>query len=239
MVSFRVDRSILTDVLVAHGKHRGLGLPYTISGQTRLHGHLDVFDKQGGRWGGFMVTVLFPSDYPQVPPLLFEDQGRIKRQADWHVNNDRSLCLGPEVRELRKYMGRAHLLDWLDRSAMPFLANHLYKERTGVYLNGEFSHGVEGIWEYYLDEWDCSPGEVLRRLAILCGVKTPARQDPCYCGSQLPWRRCHLQPDMLNGQLRKAYAVDLGHLRRSRQAGAIRTKDGSAAENALPTHMPK
>lgn len=202
-------------MLVAHGKYRGLGPPYAITGRTRLHGHLDVFDEQGDRWGGFMVTVHFPADYPHVPPLLFEDQGRIKQEADWHVNNDRSLCLGPEVSELRKYMGRAHLLDWLDQSALPFLANHLYKERTGDYLNGEFSHGVQGIWEYYMVEWKCSPGEVRRRLEFLSGVKTPGRQDQCYCGNGLPWRKCHWQSAMLEGTMKQAYLNDLNRLGRS------------------------
>ncbi|MCB9179570.1 MAG: SEC-C domain-containing protein [Flavobacteriales bacterium] len=166
-----------------------------------------------------MITVHFPSDYPHVPPLLFEDQGRIKREGDWHVNNDGSLCLGPEVSELRKYMGRAHLLDWLDRSALPFLANHLYRERTGDYLNGEFSHGVEGIWEYYMDEWKCSPGEVRRRLQFLSGVKKPGRQDQCHCGSGLPWRKCHWQSDMRDGTITQAYANDLNRLGRSTAPG--------------------
>lgn len=202
----------MTDVLVAHGKYRGLGPPYALSGRTRLQAWLEVSDGHGSRWGSFRVTILFPADYPHAPPLMFEDQGRIKPEADWHVNKNGSLCLGPEVSELRKYMGRAHLVDWLERSAMPFLANHLYKERTGNYLNGEFAHGVQGIWEYYLNEWNCSHEEVIRRLAYLSGEKTPTRQDPCYCGSQLPWKNCHLQRDMLNQPLIRAYAVDLSRL---------------------------
>jgi len=203
-VSFNVDRTILTDVLVAHGKYRGLGPPFKQAGRTWLHGQLEVVDDEGSRWGGFMITVLFPSDYPHVPPVLFEDQGRIKREADWHVNNDRSLCLGPEVSELRKYMGRAHLVHWLDRSAMPFLANHLYKERTGGYLNGEYSHGAQGLLEYYLNEWKCSSAEVIRRLEFLSAVEAPAQEGGGYCGSQLPWRSCHGQSGMYNLAMKQA-----------------------------------
>lgn len=215
MVNFNVDRSILTDVLVAHGKHPGLGPPFIQSGLTRLHGQLEVFDGQGIRWGGFTVSILFPSGYPHAPPILFEDQGRIKREADWHVNNDGSLCLGPEVSELRKYMGRAHLLDWLDRSAIPFLTNHLYKERTGGYLNGEYSHGVQGIWEYYLNEWMCAPAEVRRRLEFLSGAKVPSGKERCYCGSGLTWRSCHGIRSEYEGVPNELFALDLRRLRSS------------------------
>ncbi|MBS1936977.1 MAG: hypothetical protein JSS84_04105 [Bacteroidetes bacterium] len=213
-MSFNVDRTILTDVLVAHSKYRGVGPPFRRSGRTWLQGQLEVVDDEGARWGGFLVTILFPLDYPDAPPALFEDQKRIKQEADWHVNNDGSLCLGPEVSELRKYMGRAHLLDWLDRSAMPFLANHLYKERTGRYLNGEYPHGVQGIWEYYLHEWKCSPAEVIRRLEYLSGARKPARQDPCPCGSGIPWSNNHGQGGVWHGVMKKAYGQDLDRLKR-------------------------
>ncbi len=207
-----VDRILLTDVLTAHCKYPGLGLPYSHGGVVKLHAELEIVDTTGDLWGAFLVTITFPPAYPLVPPLLYEDQGRIKRVPDWHVNGNGSLCIGPEVSELVKYDRAAHLLDWLDRSAIPFLANHLHKERTGEYLNGELPHYSEGIWEYYTTAWSCSRGEVLRRLRIINGAVRVSRQEACYCGSQATWLSCH-EPKLARvPELRAAYATDLRRL---------------------------
>lgn len=208
-MSFRVDRRILTEVLVAHGKYPGLGPPYPQGLVTKLHGRLDITTAEGDRWGSFLVTILFPYDYPQSLPKLFEDQGRIRRSPDWHVNPDRSLCLGPDVSELLKYNDGVCLIDWLNRSALPFLANHLHKERTGEYRNGELSHGAEGIWEYYMDRWKCERPEVLRKLRLLALGNSPDGHDPCHCGSGQPWLKCHWPSEALPARLRRAYLADL------------------------------
>ncbi|QQR85909.1 MAG: SEC-C domain-containing protein [Flavobacteriales bacterium] len=202
-------------MLVAHRKYPGLGLPYTLGGIVKLHAELVIRDVLGERWGAFVVTIEFPLAYPQIPPRLYEDQGRIKRTPDWHVNGDDSLCIGPEVSELEKYDGAAHLQDWLDRSAIPFLANHLHKERTAEYKNGEFQHYTEGIWEYYAGEWNCSRAEVLRRLSLITGEVTVPRNELCYCGSDLPWAKCHGPRILKSTVLRRAYAADLNRLRKS------------------------
>lgn len=211
-LNFNIDRGILTDVLVATGKYPALGPPYQHDGLYKLHGQLTVLDERGERWGAFLVTIIFPENYPYALPLLFEDQGRIRQEPDWHVNGDGSLCIGPEVSELLKYNGKADLADWLDRSAVPYLANHLHRERTGTYVNGEYAHGPAGIWQFYLDWWQCTPKEVLRRLEILSGKKAPVKSEPCICGSQLSWRHCHHGEVAFPGVSKQAFAKDLSEI---------------------------
>lgn len=208
----RVDPVVLTDVLVAHGKYNGLRYPQWVKHQWMIDASIEIIGEQGEKWGAFDVRVVLPRSYPEGLPALYELNGRIKADADWHINEDGSCCIGPWAGEMRKYQGRITLIDWLDRSVVPFLANHLYKERFGHYRSGEYSHGVKGIMEYYQELWSFDLPEIIKRLRQVTGVDRPAAKEKCFCGSGERYVNCHMSRSDYDGVARTAYKQDLIYL---------------------------
>lgn len=197
---------------MAHGKYKGLRYPYLVNHQWCVDATIDIVGDQGERWGVFDVKLLLPRTYPVGVPTVFEQAARIKADADWHINEDGSCCIGPWVGEMKKYGGRAVLVDWLDRSVVPFLANHLYKERLGHYRSGEYSHGIKGILEYYQELWPFELHEIIRRLRQVVRVDRPVAKENCFCGSGERYDNCHLLRSEFDGVTRESYKQDLAYL---------------------------
>lgn len=208
----RVDPVVLTDVLLAHGKYKGLQYPCLVNHRWCVDATIDIVGDQGERWGAFDVKLLLPRTYPEGVPAVFERGARIKADADWHINEDGSCCTGPWVGEMKKYAGRAVLVDWLDRSVVPFLANHLYKERFGHYRSGEYSHGIKGILEYYQELWPLGLHAIIGRLRQVARVDRPGPREKCFCGSGERYASCHLHRSDYDGVPREAYKQDLAYL---------------------------
>jgi len=208
----RVDIVVLTDVLMAHGKYKGLRYPYLEKHRWCVDATIDILGDQGERWGAFDVKVVLPRTYPIGVPAVFEQSSRIKADADWHINEDGSCCTGPWVGEMKKYTGHAVLMDWLDRSVVPFLANHLFRERFGHYRSGEYSHGVKGILEYYHELWPYDLHEIIGKLRQVARVDRPGAKEKCFCGSGERYANCHLSRSDYDGVPREAYKQDLAYL---------------------------
>lgn len=208
----RVDPVVLTDVLSAHGKYRGLRYPQWEKARWCVDAVIEIDGEDGERWGAFDVRVILPRSYPIGLPALFEVGGRIKQDANWHINEDGSCCTGPYAAEMSKYGGRAVLLDWLDGSAHPFLANHLYKERFGRYRSGEYSHGIPGIVEYYQELWPTDLPGIIHRLRQVVKLEHLSSSSPCFCGSGLRYAKCHATHSDFAGLPRSFYKKDLALL---------------------------
>lgn len=208
-----VDRVVLTDVLTAHGQYPGLRYPYFEQHRWCVDATLDIVGDDGARWGAFDVKLVLPRTYPQGIPAVFEQRSRIKAEADWHINEDGSCCIGPWVGEMKKYAGRATLVDWLNRSVVPFFANHLYKERHGHYRSGEYSHGFKGILEYYQEIWPGELEDIIKKLRQVTGAEHPEAKEKCFCGSGERYARCHAGRSEYDGIPRASYKQDLAHLK--------------------------
>lgn len=209
----RVDPVVLTDVLVAHCRYNGLRYPYMEKHRWCVDATLDIVGADGARWGAFDVKLVLPREYPEGIPAVFEQRSRIKAEADWHINEDGSCCLGPWVGEMKKYSGRAVLMDWLDRSVVPFFANHLYKERHGHYRSGEYSHGFQGILEYYQEIWPGELEDIIKKLRQVTGAEHPNAKEKCFCGSGERYAACHAGQLEYDGISRASYKQDLAYLK--------------------------
>ena len=102
-------------------------------------------------------------------------------------------CLSTQAKMFYELAGKITLLKWLDKFAHPYLANHVYKIKTGHYAGEEFSHGSQGIlegWKKILQLKD--DHEVLFYLQCLTGKGKPSLNKPCFCGSGKIYKRCFL-----------------------------------------------
>ena len=155
----------------------------TDSEHLYLKGILDIPDDEGTVAGSFSVEIHPTSDFPYVFPLLYEVGGDIPCEADWHKYQDNSCCLTVSAKERLLCKNGITLIWFVKNIAIPYFANQLYKRQTGKYLQ-EYSHGADGIWEFYAELFHSRDPEVWKRcLNNTFGSGKNERNGQCYCNS--------------------------------------------------------
>lgn len=189
MVPEELIRNEFCDVARKYSK---LNPPEKITQGWIIRGAIDVLDDEGGYWDTYEVCILIPLNYPNVLPQLFESSGKILRTEDWH-NSNGLCCLGTEAIMYYRMGGQVTLVKWIEQFAHPYLANHIYKLKTGSYAQGEFSHGVPGLIEGYTQIWGLkNEVEVINYLKFVTNIKSLKRNDPCFCKSGKKYKHCYL-----------------------------------------------
>lgn len=158
-----------------------------------INGVIDVIDEEGGYWDSYEVSIIVPDDYPKSLPILVETSNKIERHIDWHMNSNGVCCLSTQAKMFYDLGEDITLLKWLNEFAHPFLANHVYRVKTGHYANKEFSHGNKGIlegWKEIIQLEDET--QVLTYLEQMIGIKRLSLNQQCFCGSGKKYKRCYL-----------------------------------------------
>jgi len=177
----------------AHKKYIKLLPPEKVGEGWVLKGSIDVVDADGGYWDTYDVCILVPKNYPLELPILTETSKKIKRHEDWH-NSNGICCLSTNAKMFSVLGKNISLFNWLEKFAHPFLANHVYRIKTGKYANKEFDHGTEGIFQGYYEIFNVTNKlEVINQLKSICGIKKPSRNDYCFCGSGKKYKKCFLE----------------------------------------------
>jgi hypothetical protein len=185
------DNIIHDQYEVVKNKYPKLKPPSPKSLGWNIDGYLDVIDDEGGYWDTYKVTIFVPEDYPVHLPELIETGKKIERHIDWH-NIDGVCCLSTKAVMFHEMRGNITLLFWLDKYALPYLANHVYRVQTGHYANLEFEHGVPGIIQGYSNLFGINDKKfIIERLKLLTGFRTIGRNDPCFCGSGIKYKKCY------------------------------------------------
>lgn len=203
--------------------------PYQDEGVWSIYGRIDIVDLEGNNWDTYEVKIVFPLNYPQDLPILFEVGGKIKRDKEWHINVSGSCCLGPPVKLLIDLAGRITLVDWLDKHAVPFLANHFLKDKTDHYAGEEYSHGHKGILEFYQQWWNQEDAqEILLKLGKITKKIKIGRNKPCFCESGKNYKECHLFSKDYLGVPIKFFEEDYASIR-----ALTNLKNGSRLNNHI------
>ena len=134
-------------------------------------------------------------------PKVFEVGGKYLRIAgkckvpiiDLHIySHDGSCCLGIKYRDNKQL----YIKEFLHELVIPFFYRLSYTDKFGIDrarkdLWGEYLHGDMGQIEHSLEIMD-----IVRQ--------SPGRNDPCPCGSDKKYKRCHLsQVESLKNSLRR------------------------------------
>jgi hypothetical protein len=188
-----VREAIIRDYEEASVKYTKLNPPNFENGIISITGGIDVIDDLMQYWDTYSVQIVFPTDYPTNPPDLFEVGGKIEPTDTWHVNKKGDCCLSPRAKVFFDLPSGITLLGWLDKLALPFLANHVHKKKFGEYANGEYSHGVEGIFEFYGELFHMdNHNAIIDRIKKICGMRELGKNAECFCGSGKKYKRCYI-----------------------------------------------
>jgi hypothetical protein len=158
----------------------------------QLKGYLDIIDEFGKKWDRYRVKIVYPYNFPNATPVLFETEGRIPHEADFHINSDGSCCLTVPAMEIVILKRGINTLDFIRELVIPFLANQTYKRKLGDYAGKEFGHGSKGIYQFYKDVFKIDDtGHLISAIGRVLNNSLPGRNDSCFCGSSLKFKRCH------------------------------------------------
>lgn len=166
------------------------------NGKKYLKGVLDVQNKSNEVAGSFLIEVHYANGFPFRFPTLYETGGSIPNNPDWHKYNDGSCCITVEPDEKLKCKHGVSVLEFIKKYAVAFLANHIYRRATGMYKNGEYSHGLPGLEEFYVDLLKTNNKELWHtyfKRTFRNEKFDDARNKPCFCGSGKKYKNCHLQ----------------------------------------------
>ncbi|MCK5023941.1 MAG: hypothetical protein KAS04_07225, partial [Candidatus Aenigmarchaeota archaeon] len=137
-----------------------------------IKGSLDLVDPHNGKiWEVYQVQILIPPNFPRKTPTFIETGGVIKRIDDNHIDKKGVCCLAPRVEELLILGPNYTLVDYVNKLAIPFLANQKLQEfGENPWDIGEYSHFGKGILEYYKEKLGTDSTKVVMScLRYLCG----------------------------------------------------------------------
>ena len=163
-------------------------------GHSYLSGELDIVDANGLHWDTYEVEIHCREGYPKRYPSLYEVGGKIPRIADWHIYEDTgSCCVNVLQEEIIRCKDGITLLQYIEEEVLPYLFNQTNRRVEGYYVNGEYSHGLIGEYEFY--SRILKTGSDIRKtvewLLFVAGGKKLSRTDVCFCGSNRKYRKCH------------------------------------------------
>ena len=190
MVTEEIIRQEYYDALIKYNK---LLSPEKVGEDFVIKGSIDVIDDEAGYWDTYNVNITITSKYPLELPILSETSKKIERHEDWH-NRNGICCLATNAKMFHALGRNITLINWLDKFAHPYLANHVYRIKMGSYANKEYDHGTEGIIQGYCEIFEVAEiFEVISKLKLICGLQKLGRNNPCFCGSGKKYKKCFLE----------------------------------------------
>ncbi len=148
----------------------------------------------------YELRITIPENYPEVLPLFQELEGKIPRNADYHVNPGGTLCLGSELRLLKQLRSAPDISLFIENCLIPYLYAQSHKRIFGGdFIFGELQHGELGIFEdcenlFHLRGKDA----VIYALELLGKKRRIANKCTCPCGCRRKLRQC-IAHSRLNG----------------------------------------
>lgn len=158
-----------------------------------LRGWLSIIDKDGKHWDDYEMEIHVSDRFPYEFPTLYEVSNKIPKIGDWHIYEDTlSCCIKILPEEIARCRDGITVTDFIREEVIPYLFNQTHRRKEGYYVNGEYSHGLLGIFEYYsavlrTRNWN----EVIFLLKVIAKVEQPSRTAICFCGKKVKFRNCH------------------------------------------------
>lgn len=147
-----------------------------------------------GEYDKYSVSINFSKTYPKCFPKVTEVSKKIPRNARRHVNTDNTLCLAVEPEEKLICRNGITFKFFLDKVLVPHLSRETYRNLHGDYEDGEYSHGLDGLWEFFGQKLNVTDKKcVIKEFEIMLQGHWQKRNEFCYCGSQIKFKKCHLK----------------------------------------------
>lgn len=143
----------------------------------------------------FALRIEVPTDYPNAIPIVYEvgDSPQIPKLADYHKNDDDSLCLGAPFTLLSLLQQDASLVGFAKNCIIPHLTSAILKKEKGIpFSQGELKHYDEGLEQEFSEFFGLNLSRAVIALTFqqLGEKKRKANKRPCPCGKGLRLGSC-------------------------------------------------
>ncbi|RZK42955.1 MAG: hypothetical protein EOO61_05140 [Hymenobacter sp.] len=170
-----------------------------------LIGTLTLLDEKGELIDSYRIKIAPTGAYPNAFPLVYEINGRLPHNIDWHIYSDGHFCIKAWPEELLICNNGISLQQFIKEQILPYLFGQKFREVHGYFLN-ERSHGSEGNIEFFKDVFNTSDlNKIRQHLEFISRKEKPNRVAKCFCGSGLKYRKCHRKAYQLLSNLSDAY----------------------------------
>ena len=164
--------------------------------ELNIEGRFDftaLSEKHGTITDHYQLRILVPPLFPRELPVVYEIQGRIPRNEQYHVNPNGSLCLGSRLRVLWKLGQKPTIVGFAENCLVPFLFAISHKHiHGGAFPFGELAHGPPGELIDYVELFRLKTSEQAKMTLRYLGMKKRrANKLPCPCGCIRRLGACH------------------------------------------------
>jgi hypothetical protein len=166
---------------------------YLEDGRVLIKGTLFLRDKNV-EIDHYQIEIDIPNSFPIDLPAVREVGGRIPKSADRHINteNNEACVILPEERS-KYFPTNNSITDFIKGPVENFFLSQTYYEKTKKWLSGQWSHGADGIKEYYGEILESTDDNVIEICIEYLTRKELKGHWSCYCGSGKPIRSCHIE----------------------------------------------
>lgn len=169
----------------------GFSLMMTEQDVPMLIGKVILTDGQQNLIDTYEVKILCTEDYPFSFPYVYETDGRIPINVDWHIFPDGHCCISSIPEEMIKCRQGITLRGFIENQVKPYFFNQKYREIHGFFLK-ERSHGKKGNLEFFTDTFKANDlNWIVRMLYFIKDHDEPDRVAKCFCNSGNKYRKCH------------------------------------------------
>lgn len=138
------------------------------------------------------IRIEFRSNYPVTEPVAYDAAGYFPTSLDRHILKDGQFCLWLPPCSPWNKDDPHRLLRFLDEVTV-FLERQLVYDATGgtMWPGPQYKHGTDGYEEFMLALMGGDQDHLRSLFPTILGRMQPARNEPCPCGSQQKYKRCH------------------------------------------------
>lgn len=141
------------------------------------------------------VRIVFPPNYPQQEPAVYDAEAQFAHEADRHFYPDGRCCLWLPPESKWRADDPDALAVFLDQIVLFFDRQFVYDALPAhqkAWPGGERGHGLVGYLEYVRDVLGGDEALVTALAPALAGRRRIGRNKKCPCGNGRKYKKCHM-----------------------------------------------
>ena len=157
-----------------------------------VFGSINLTDENSIIEDTYQIKIKAVINYPYSFPLLFETEGRIPRNVDWHIfEQTGNCCIASPPEEIIICNSSLNLISFIDNQVKNYFYSQIFRNQNGYFLK-ERSHGSKG-WIEFFEETLMTDNifNIEFGLNQIIEGKKIDRVSICFCGSGKKYRKCH------------------------------------------------